>query len=413
MAMAQDAAAMTINTGDTAWMLTSTALVLIMTPGLAFFYAGMVRAKNVVSTLAQNMVALGVIGILWIVVGYSLAFNNGDQAFIGDLSGLMLKGVGQSPLAIAPTIPGLIFVGFQAMFAIITPALMTGAFAERVNFKAWLLILVLWSLAVYSPVAHWLWGAGWLADKGALDFAGGFVVHMTAGWSALICAILFGKRRDTGAPYDVGMIVLGTALLWFGWFGFNSGSALSSGGLAAQAFMTTFVATAAAMLAWMAVDWMKDGKPTCVGGCIGIVIGLVAITPCAGFVSVTSSIWIGILAAVAGNIVARIVKKGLNLDDSLDVFACHGIGGTIGAICVGLFADPSVNPLVTHPGLFLGSADLLKIQLEGVGAVAVYSMVATFVIVKLVGFITPIRVSDAEEAAGLDSSQHGEKICNC
>jgi len=408
LAMAQDPTAL-INSGDTAWMLVSTALVLLMTPGLAFFYAGMVRSKNAVSTLLQNVIALAVIGILWTVVGYSLAFNGGGD-YLGDTSGLMLAGVGGT-VALAPSIPGLVFVAFQGMFAIITPALMTGAFAERINFKAWLLILVLWSLVVYSPVAHWVWGGGWLADKGVFDFAGGYVVHMTAGFSALVCAILFGKRRDSGSAYDTGMIVLGTALLWFGWFGFNAGSALTSGALAGVAFYNTFIAAAVAMLAWMLVDNLKDGKPTCVGGCIGIVAGLVAITPGAGFVTVQSAMIIGLLAGVICNLVARIVKKGFNIDDTLDVFACHGIGGLTGVICVGLFADSSVNSLIGQ-GLFNGSAALLKAQLVGAVSVAVWSVVATFVIVKVVGFITPVRTSDADEAAGLDASQHGEKIHN-
>ena len=405
LAMAQDAT----NTGDTAWMLVSAALVLLMTPGLAFFYAGMVRSKNAVSTLLQNMVALAVIGILWIIVGYSLAFS-GAGDYVGDTAAMMLAGA-SAPNALAPTIPGLVFVAFQMMFAIITPALMTGAFAERISFKGWLAVLVLWSLVVYSPVAHWVWGGGWLADRGAFDFAGGFVVHMTAGYSALVAAILLGKRRDSGAAYDTGMIVLGTALLWFGWFGFNAGSAAAANGIAAQAFMTTFATAAVAMLAWMLVDHCKDGKPTCVGGCIGIVAGLVAITPCAGFVTVQSAMIIGLLAGVICNLVARIVKKGFGVDDTLDVFACHGIGGTIGVISLGLFADASVNSVIPN-GLFNGGADLLKAQLTGVAAVAVYSMVATFIIIKVVRFVVSVRVSDGDEAAGLDASQHGEKIHN-
>ena len=395
-----------VDTGDTSWVLISSALVLLMTPGLAFFYAGMVRSKNVVGTLAQNMVALAVIGILWVVVGYSVAFV-GDQhgGFMGDFSAMMLNGVGMEPV-MGQTVPGLAFMAFQMMFAIITPALMTGAFAERVNFKAWILVLILWSLAVYSPVAHWVWGGGWLSKLGAQDFAGGFVVHMTAGFSALVAAILIGKRNDaTSKPYDTGMIVLGTSLLWFGWFGFNAGSALTAGGLAAHAFVTTFISAAVAMLGWMLVDKSKDGKPTLVGGCIGIVAGLVAITPAAGFVTVQSAMIIGLLAGVLCNCVARAVKTKFGVDDTLDVFACHGIGGLIGVVSVGIFGTAAIGGA---DGLMAGSSALLKTQLMGAGAVAVYAMVATFVIIKLVGMLTPVRVSSVEESAGLDSTQHGE-----
>ncbi|MBU6234491.1 MAG: ammonium transporter [Alphaproteobacteria bacterium] len=406
---AQEAAS-TINSGDTAWMLVSAALVLLMTPGLAFFYAGMVRGKNVVSTLAQNMVAVAVIGMVWVVCGFSLAFVGDINNFIGDTSAMMLAGVGQAPSG-TMTIPYNLFMAYQMMFAIITPALMTGAFAERVSFKAWILISILWSLAVYSPVAHWVWGGGWLADKGAQDFAGGFVVHMTAGYSALVAAIMFGKRADMAAkPYDTGLVVLGTALLWFGWFGFNAGSAVAANGLAAHAFVTTFIASAVAMLAWMLVDNCKDGKPTIMGGCIGVVAGLVAITPAAGFVTTGSAMVIGLLAGVLCNLMARFIKGKVGIDDTLDVFACHGIGGTIGVLSVGLFG----NALVSGAnGMFNGGPDLLKTQLIGAIAVAVYSMVATFVIIKVVGMITPVRVTASEEAAGLDSSQHGEKICHC
>lgn len=400
-----------VNSGDTAWMLTSTALVLIMTPGLAFFYAGMVRNKNAVSTLYQNFIPLGIIGVLWAIIGYSLAFSGGSS-FIGDTSFAMLKGVGQEPLE-GSTIPHLLFMAFQMMFAIITPALMTGAFAERVKFKAWLAILVLWSLVVYSPVAHWVWSsAGWLFQKGALDFAGGFVVHMTAGYSALIAAILFGKRTDFGKatkPYNIGMIVLGTALLWFGWFGFNAGSALTSGALATQAFVNTFFSAATALLAWTLVDTIKDGKPTTMGACIGVVAGLVAVTPAAGYVTVSSALIIGLVAGVVCNIVARIIKGTFKIDDSLDVFACHGIGGTIGAIMTGLLASKAVNPAGAD-GLLNGGDTLLMTNITGGVAVAVYSMVATFVIIKVVGIFTAVRVSAAEEKTGLDETQHGERI---
>ena len=301
------------------------------------------------------------------------------------------------------------------MFAIITPALITGAFAERISFKAWLIILPLWSLIVYSTVAHWLWvPTGWLAAKGALDFAGGFVVHMTAGYSALVAAILFGKRRDFGQPakpYNVGMIVLGTSLLWFGWFGFNAGSALSSGGLATQAFVNTFLAAALAMLAWTLVDTLKDGKPTTMGGCIGVVAGLVAITPAAGYVTASSALLIGLTAGVVCNLAARIVKGTFKLDDTLDVFACHGVGGTIGVIMTGLLATTSVNAAGAN-GLLNGDSKLFTATLFGVAAVAIYSMVCTFVIIKFVGLFTQLRVTDRNEELGLDISEHGEVIDN-
>lgn len=413
LAMAQAAApAATANSGDTAWMLVSTALVLLMTPGLAFFYAGMVRSKNAVSTLYQNVIALSVIGVVWAVVGYSLAFSGDVSGFIGDTKYLLLNGVGQAPDGTS-TIPHLVFMAFQMMFAIITPALITGAFAERVNFKAWIIFLALWSLAVYSPVAHWLWNSnGWLAKSGALDFAGGYVVHMTAGYSALIAALVFKKRRDFGQaqkPFDIGMIVLGTSLLWFGWFGFNAGSALTSGGLAAQAFVNTFLAAAVALLAWTLVDTVKDGKPTLVGGCIGVVAGLVAITPAAGYVTAGSALIIGIAAGIICNLAARIIKGTFKIDDSLDVFACHGIGGTIGTIMTGLLATTDVNPAGAM-GLLNGGDKLFTANLTAGVAVAAFSMIVTFILLKIVSIFAPLNVSDSDEQAGLDSSQHGESI---
>lgn len=402
-----------VDSGDTAWMMISTALVLLMTPGLAFFYAGMVRTKNVTSTLFQNVIALGVIGLLWVVVGYSLAFSGGS-AYIGDLGAVLLNGVGQEASE-GSTIPALLFMAFQMMFAIITPILMTGAFAERTRFGSWLIVMVLWSLCVYSPVAHWVWASnGWLFIKGALDFAGGYVVHMTAGFSALVAAILIGKRSDFGKnnkPYDVGMILLGTSLLWFGWFGFNAGSALSSGGLAVNAFVTTFVSAAAAMIMWILVDTIKDGKPTLMGGCIGVVAGLVAVTPAAGFVTPGSAIVIGLLAGILCNLVARAVKGTFKIDDSLDVFACHGVGGLLGIIMTGLLASTDVNAGGAN-GLLNGGDSLLTANITGAIAVAVYSMVVTFIIIKVVNAISPLRVSSQDETSGLDASQHGESIAS-
>ncbi len=409
-ALAEEAAAPKVDSGNTAWLLLSAALVMLMTPGLAFFYGGMVHRKNVVSTLLQNYVALAVVGVAWIVVGYSLVFTEGS-GLLGGTSNVMLKGL-ESTLYGETGIPNLAFVAFQMMFAIITPALITGAFAERVNFKAWLMIMLVWSLAVYVPVAHWVWGPdGWILKKGGLDFAGGLVVHITAGFSALTCSFLFGRRKVDAAPTpnDVPMIMLGAALLWFGWFGFNAGSAITSGALAAYAFMNTFLGAAAAFLAWMLLDWLVHGKPTAVGSSIGIVVGLVAITPAAGFVTIPSALIIGAVAAVICFFVARAVKKITHLDDSLDVFACHGIGGVSGAIMTGLFADKTVNSAVTVQGyLVSGETGLFMANLTGVVAVAGFSLVATFLIVKIVGIFVPIRVGTDAEGHGLDSSQHGE-----
>jgi len=401
-----------INSGDTAWMLTSSALVLLMTSGLAFFYGGMVRSKSASSTIYQNFIPLGIVGVIWYVCGYSLAFSEGT-GLLGSMKYAMLDGVGAEPVALAATIPHSAFMLFQLMFAIITPALITGAFAERVTFKAWLLFLILWSIGVYSPVAHWVWGpGGWIAAKGALDFAGGTVVHMTAGYSALVAAVVFRKRTDFGGeakPYNIGMVALGTALLWFGWFGFNAGSALTAGAVAAQAFSTTFISAATAMLAWTLVDWSKDGKPTLIGACIGVVAGLVAVTPAAGFVTVGSAIIIGLSAGAVCNLAARFIKKSCKIDDTLDVFACHGVGGTIGVITTGLFATKAVNPAASD-GLLNGSSDLFVANVTAAVAVALFSMIGTFIILKIVGVITPLSVSEKDEALGLDATQHGESI---
>ena len=409
-ALAQTAAAPVIDSGNTAWLLVSSALVMLMTPGLAFFYAGMVSRKNVVSTLLQNFVALAVVGLIWVVVGYSLVFTE-SSSFIGGLSNAMLDGL-QNTIYAGGNVPNYAFVAFQMMFAIITPALITGAIAERVRFAPWLWVMGLWSLIVYVPVAHWVWGPhGWLADLGGLDFAGGLVVHMTAGCSAFVAAILYGRRNNVTnvAPNDVSMIMLGAALLWFGWFGFNAGSAITSGLLAAQAFMTTFVGAAAAFLAWMAVDWIRTGKPTATGSAIGLVVGLVCITPAAGFVTVTAAIIMCVVAGVVCNLAAVALKRWSRMDDTLDVFACHGIGGMIGAILTGCFASTAVNPAVTNQGFFIdGTTKLLMANLTGVVAVFCYSMIGTFVIIKLVGAVMKIRIEGSDEVAGLDHAMHGE-----
>lgn len=407
-AFAQDAAA--TDSGNTTWLLISAALVMLMTPGLAFFYGGMVSHKNVVSTLLQNYVALALVGLLWVAVGYSLAFSEGS-AFIGGLDNAMLEGLVNTTYG-ETGIPYIAFAVFQMMFAIITPALITGAFAERVSFKAWLLVMIAWSLVVYVPVAHWVWGAGgWIAAKGGLDFAGGLVVHITAGFSGLVAALVWGKRSNGHGehPYDVPMVMLGAALLWFGWFGFNAGSALTSGALAAYAFLNTFVAGAAAFLAWILVDWVRNGKPSAIGASIGIVAGLVAITPAAGFVTVSAAMLIGVVAAIVCNYVACFMKKATHLDDALDVFACHGVGGVVGSILTGVFATKAVNPDISVEGIAIsGETSLFMANLIGVVAVAGFALVMTYVIIKAVNLFTPIRVSGDIEDAGLDHATHGE-----
>ena len=404
-----------IDTGDTAWVMISTALVLLMTPGLAFFYAGMARTKNVVSTLLQNFSALGVIGVLWAVCGYTLAFGSSQGGMIGGLDFLFLNGVGQEPNAdYAATIPHATFMLFQGMFAIITPVLMTGAIAERVKFKAVMGFIVLWSLLVYSPAAHWVWGVGgFIRNMGALDFAGGMVVHMTAGFSALVAAFLLKNRSDFGRteikPYDTGMILLGTALLWVGWFGFNAGSSLSAGGIASQAFATTFFASATAMVTWMLVDTFRRGKPSAMGAGVGAVAGLVTITPAAGFVSFSSALIIGLAAGVICNYAVSFVKEKLKIDDSLDVFGCHAVGGTLGTLLTAVFASKAINPAGAD-GLIYGNFDLLKTHVLASGLVIGLSVVGTFVCYKIVDAVFGMRVSAQDEQIGLDLSQHDEVI---
>lgn len=403
----------TIDSGNTAWLLLSAALVFLMTPGLAFFYGGMVSHKNVVSTVLQNYVALAVVGLVWIAVGYSLAFTEGSYAFIGGFDNVLFNGLIDTTYG-DTGIPYIAFAVFQMMFAIITPALITGAFAERVSFKAWLVIMVLWSLLIYSPVAHWVWGAGgWIAAKGGLDFAGGLVVHITAGFSGLVAAFVWGKRSNGHGehPYDVPMVMLGAALLWFGWFGFNAGSALTSGALAAYAFLNTFAAAAAAFIAWLLIDWVRNGKPSAIGASVGIVAGLVAITPAAGFVTVASALLIGVVAAIICNYAAFYLKKATHLDDALDVFACHGVGGVVGSILTGVLATKVVNPGIAVEGIAIsGETSLFYANLIGVVVVAGFSVVGTFIIIKFVNFFLPIRVSGDVENAGLDHATHGEHV---
>ncbi len=402
----------TINTGDTAWLLISTALVMLMTPALGFFYGGLVRRKNVLSTIMHSFFMLALISVQWVLWGYSLAFGPDHGGLIGGLDWVGLNGVGMDPNpTYAPTIPHQLFMIYQAMFAAITPALITGAFAERKRFKAFVVFSLLWSTLVYDPVAHWVWGAGgWLHSLGALDFAGGTVVHITSGMSALVAAIMLGKRigfgKESMDPHDATMTVLGAALLWFGWFGFNAGSALSSGGLAVNAFVVTNTAAAMAALTWVTVSWIQHKQPSVLGAAAGAVAGLVAITPAAGFVDAKASIIIG---AGAGAICygAAQLKHRLKVDDALDVWAVHGVGGAWGAIATGLFATTVVNTAGTN-GFFFGNPAQLGIQIVAVLASTIYSVAATWVILKLVDRFIGLRVHESEEISGLDTSQHGE-----
>ena len=399
---------------DIAWMTISAALVLLMTPGVAFFYGGMVSQRNAVSTKFQSYVSIGIVGLLWAVCGYSLVFSGDEGGLIGDFKYFMLDGVGLEPNpAYAPTIPHMLFMLFQATFAIITPALITGAVAERIRFKAWLVIMALWSLLVYVPVAHWVWGpGGWIAKMGGLDFAGGLVVHMTSGYAALVAALTLGPRNSFPSTESNGfsapLVLLGTALLWFGWFGFNAGSALSASPLAALAAVTTFFAAATAMTVWMLCDWYVHGRPTAVGAAVGAVAGLVAITPAAGYVTPQASIIIGAVTAMACNYATRLVKQRLKTDDTVDVFACHGVGGTLGTILTAVFATKAINPAGAD-GVIHGSFDLLRANLIGAAAVVAYTMVMTYLVLKAVSYFMEVRVSAEDEEQGLDASQHGER----
>lgn len=419
-ASAAPASAPKNDAGDTAWILISTALVMLMTPGLALFYAGMVRRKNVLGTIMQSFIILALISIQWVLWGYSLAFGPDKGGIIGSLAWFGLNGVGTDPNPdYAATIPHQAFMIFQMMFAVITPALITGAFAERVKFSTFLVFTLLWATLVYDPIAHWVWGLsggkGWLNNLGALDFAGGTVVHISSGISALAAALIIGKRKGYGTesmpPHNVPMVVLGAALLWFGWFGFNAGSALSSGGLAASAFVVTNTACAAAAFTWAVVEWMHRGKPTVLGAVSGAVAGLVAITPAAGFVSPMSSILIGIMGGVVCYFSVSVIKGKLGYDDSLDAFGIHGVGGTLGALATGLFASKLVNP-AGNDGLFFGNPSLLVNQVIAVVATAVYAFVVTAILLKALDATMGLRVSKEEEVTGLDLSQHGESGYN-
>jgi len=395
-----------MNQADTAWMLISTALVLLMTPALAFFYGGLVRSKNALNTMMMSFISLGFVGVAWAVIGYSLAFGTGN-ALVGDLSHLLLAGVGLEPNG---TIPHLLYMCYQATFCIITAALISGAIVERMRFSAYVTFITLWAIVVYAPVAHWVWGGGWLLKMGALDFAGGTVVHVNAAVAALVAALVVGKRRDYPSssllPHSVPFALLGAGVLWFGWFGFNAGSALAANGIAALAFTSTMLAPAGTLVVWTLLDVVRTGRPTAVGCATAIVVGLVAITPAAGFVGPMSAIAIGALAALPSYF-GIIIRARTSLDDSLDVVAAHGLGGTAGALLTGVFAQKAMNGVAD--GLLFGNPRQFGIQVVAVLAAIVYSGVMSFVLLKIVGAVIPLRATAGEESEGLDFSQHGEE----
>jgi Amt family ammonium transporter len=429
-AFAEDAAPPKIDTGDTAWMLTSTALVLLMTiPGLALFYAGMVRKKNVLATMMQSFAICCLVTLIWVVVGYSIAFTNGN-AYMGDFSRLLLSGIGANITkgvdvtftlgagrdgAVALTIPESIFMMFQMTFAIITPALIAGAFADRMKFSALCIFITLWSLLVYAPIAHWVWApTGWMFSLGVLDFAGGTVVHINAGIAGLMCALVLGKRvgygSDNMAPFNLSLAVIGASLLWVGWFGFNAGSALGANGRAGMAMAVTQIATAAAALGWMFAEWITKGKPSVLGAISGAVAGLVAITPASGFVLPGASIIIGIAAGVLCFWAATGLKHMLGYDDSLDAFGVHGVGGIVGALLTGVFAFGPLSATDANPDGVSGGLAQLKLQAIGVVSTLVYSGVMTLILLMVTKALVGLRVTDEEEREGLDIVLHGEQI---
>jgi len=403
-----------IDTGDTAFVLLSAALVALMTPGLAFFYGGLVRRKNFLSMVMQSFISMGVVTFIWVAVGYSLAFSGGHGGFIGNLDWAFLKGVGEQPGPWAATIPGLAHFTFQEMFAIITPALITGAFADRVKFKSYLKFLVLWSLLVYIPLAHWLWGGGFLATWGALDFAGGLVVHTSAGFAALASVWVVGARKfapgEKTVPHNVAFVALGTGLLWFGWFGFNAGSALAANGVAAQAFVNTDIAGSIAMCTWLAITWWRNGKPSLVGAFTGAVAGLACITPCAGYIPTWAAFIVGV---AAGSIcyLAVVFRERRKWDDALDVWGAHGVGGVLGTVLLGVFAFLTVNPAGAD-GLWAGNATFFFKQVAATALVAVYSFALTWLILKVLDRFERVRVDDEVEFAGLDTEMSEELAYN-
>ena len=401
-----------LDTGDTAWMLTSTALVLMMTiPGVAMFYSGMVRKKNVLATAMQSFAVACVMTVLWMIIGYSLAFTDGGgmNAYVGGLDKILLRGIGVDTLS--GTIPETVFMTFQMTFAIITPALITGALADRMKFSALLVFLSLWMILVYAPITHWVWGGGFLAEAGVLDFAGGTVVHINSGVAALVGAMVLGRRRGYGtenmAPHNLILSVIGASMLWVGWFGFNAGSAVAANGSAGMAMAVTQIATAAAALSWMFAEWISRGKPSVLGIVSGAVAGLVAITPASGYVDPFAALIIGLVAGLVCYWGAVVLKPKLGYDDSLDVFGVHGLGGITGALLTGVFA---VEAIGGTPGLLEGNAGQVLIQLEGIGATIVYCAVVTFVLLKIIDAVMGLRVDEEEEVTGLDYSLHGETV---
>ncbi len=400
-----------IDTGDTAWVLISAALVFIMTPGLAFFYGGMVRSKNVLTTMMQSFFIVAMISVEWVVIGYAMTFGTDINGFIGSLDKVGLAGVGMNVLENGK-IPELAFVAFQCMFAVITPALITGAFAERMKFAAFAVLILLWAIFIYNPMAHWVWGGGFLAELGALDFAGGLVIHILSGVSGLTICILLGKRSGYGRtamiPHNLPMVLLGATLLWFGWFGFNAGSALGANALAANAFVVTQAAAAAATVSWVIVEWKVNGKPTVLGAASGCIAGLVAITPAAGFVAPMPSVIIGLIAGVVCYFAVAVLKEKLGYDDALDAFGVHGIGGTWGAIATGIWATTEVNPDGAN-GLFYGETHLFVAQLISIVVAYALAIAGTYILFKIVSSFTSIRADEAEELTGLDIVEHGER----
>lgn len=403
-----------INTGDTAFIMISSALVLIMTPGLAFFYGGMVRRKNVLSTMMNSFFIMGLASVMWVLVGYSLSFSGNLGGIIGTLKNFALIGVGDAANKdYAATIPQLLFAAFQMMFAIITPALITGSLVERMRFSALFIFIALWSLVVYYPLAHMMWGTGGILKAlGAVDFAGGNVVHISSGVSGLVASLMIGKRKGYGTvsyqPHNIPFVLLGASLLWFGWFGFNAGSALAANGLAVHAFMTTNTSAACAMMSWMLIEKLRRGKPSVLGAATGAVIGLVAITPGAGFVSIWASMIIGTLVSPICYFAITVIKSKFGYDDALDAFGCHGIGGIWGGIATGLFAEKSINSSTSWNGLVFGDWHLFGAQLVSIAATIVIAIVGTVVCMSIVKLITGIRVAPREENYGLDSIEHGE-----
>ena len=406
---------MAINAGDTAWVLAATALVMIMTPALGFFYGGLVRRKNLVSTIIQTLTIFSVVSLIWAFWAYSLSFSPSVDGLIGNLSNAFMMGVGAQPNpAYSGVIPALLFFAFQLKFAGITPALMIGAFAERISFKALLIFIVLWTTLIYSPVANWVWGqTGWLHSLGVIDFAGGLVVHLTAGVSAVAAAIVLGRRSGIDKkreirPNNIPFVILGAAILWFGWFGFNGGSALAADDIAVQAIVNTNMAAAAAAVSWMLMDWWRRGKPSAVGIAVGAVAGLVAITPAAGYVTTMAAIVIGLVGGTISNTVANWYALRAKLDDSLDVFAAHGAGSIWGVLATGSFATTMGNPNGPN-GLFYGNPHQFLLQAFGLLVVGTFSFAGAYALLRLTNLITPLRVTPEEEAEGLDITQHGEE----